>query len=43
MGRHVSGSKDAQAADVTVPRLPLDKLNSGESLALMITIHNENV
>lgn len=39
----MSGSKDTPAADVTAPRPPLDILNSGESLALMITIHNQNV
>lgn len=43
VGGHVSGSKDTPAADVTASRLPLDILNSGESLTLMITTHNQNV
>ena len=43
VGGHVSGSEDTPAADVTAPRLPFGTLNSGESLTLMITIHNQNV
>lgn len=43
VGGRVPGSKDPPAADGTAPHLPLDILNSGESLTLMITIHNQNV
>lgn len=42
VGGCVSGSKHTPAADVTEPRLPRGILNSGESLALMVTIHNQN-
>lgn len=38
----VSGSKYTPAADITEPRLPLGIFNSGDSFALMVTIHNQN-
>ena len=42
VGGRVSDSKHTPAPDVTKPRLPLGILNSGESLALIVTIHNQN-